>query len=213
VIGSLRIVRTIAVLSSRDLWINRRVPRLPILPRSKRLRRQLKPKRMAARGDRSPLFDLTRESKSAFIALVIAFPMALSKDWFISEYAPVRFRSFLVALIDLMADIPRIISGFGVLAARPQAKFWLVAPTQNLGGIPILQGHADPNSASWAQSDYVASAFISGICVAMMVIPIACAVFMRGSIAQAPIIEREAATSWRPDVGNVQIGHSSAAAA
>ena len=129
----------------------------------------------------------------AFIALIISFPLALATALFISEYAPARMRSFLVALIDLMAAVPSIIYGlWGSLLLEPHAKFvarWL---NQNLGWIPLFRVNADPNSASWAQSRYVASAFIAGICVSMMVIPIACAV-MRGVFAQAPIIEREAA--------------------
>ena len=129
----------------------------------------------------------------ALVALIIAVPLALGTALFISEYAPARLKSTLVSLIDLMAAVPSIIYGlWGALLLMPHAKFvarWL---HQNLGFIPIFKVDADPHAAVWAQSRYTSSAFIAGICVAMMVLPIACAV-MRGVFAQAPLGEREAA--------------------
>jgi phosphate transport system permease protein len=129
----------------------------------------------------------------ALIALVVAFPLALLTALYITEYSPVRLRPTLVALIDLMAAIPSIIFGlWGVFLLEPHAKYvarWLA---QHFSWIPIFKVHTDPNAASWAQSEFVASAFIAGLVVAMMVIPLACAV-MRGVFAQAPPGEREAA--------------------
>ncbi|MDQ2837486.1 MAG: phosphate ABC transporter permease subunit PstC [Actinomycetota bacterium] len=129
----------------------------------------------------------------ALIALVIGFPIALLTALYISEYAPVRARATLVALIDLMAAVPSIIYGlWGVAVLQPKAIYlsrWL---SQHLGWLPIFKADTDPNAASWAQSKYTSSAFIAGIVVAMMVIPLACAV-MRGVFDQAPIGEREAA--------------------
>lgn len=137
----------------------------------------------------------------ALIALLVAFPLALLTALYISEYAPSWLKSYAIAAIDLMAAVPSIIYGlWGVFLLEPHAKYvsrWL---SQNLGWLPFFKVDTDPNAASWAQSDYVGSAFIAGLCVAMMVIPIACAV-MRGVFAQAPIGEREAAyalgaTKW-----------------
>jgi phosphate transport system permease protein len=129
----------------------------------------------------------------AAVALVIAFPLALGTALFISEYAPARIKSTLVALVDMMAAVPSIIYGlWGALLLQPYAKYvarWL---HQNLGWIPIFRVDTDPHAAVWAQSRYTSSAFIAGICVSMMVLPIACAV-MRGVFAQAPLGEREAA--------------------
>jgi phosphate transport system permease protein len=129
----------------------------------------------------------------AVVALVIAFPLALGTALYISEYAPPRLKSTLVSLVDLMAAVPSIIYGlWGALLLMPHAKYvarWL---HQNLGFIPIFRVDTDPHAAVWAQSRYTSSAFIAGICVAMMVLPIACAV-MRGVFAQAPMGEREAA--------------------
>jgi phosphate transport system permease protein len=129
----------------------------------------------------------------AIVALVIAFPLAIATALFISEYAPPRIRGSLVALVDLMAAVPSIVYGaWGFFLLMPYAKYisrWL---HQNFGFIPIFRVDADPHAAMWAQSRYTGSMFIAGVCVAMMVLPIACAV-MRGVFAQAPLGEREAA--------------------
>lgn len=137
----------------------------------------------------------------AIVALVIAFPVALLTALFISEYSPVRIKSLLVGLIDLMAGIPSVIFGaWGLLLLMPHAKYVSRWMSQNFGWIPIFKVNANPNAAEWAQSRFVNSAFIAGICVSLMVIPIACSV-MRGVFAQAPTGEREAAyalgaTKW-----------------
>lgn len=129
----------------------------------------------------------------AVVSLIIAFPLALLAALFISEYAPAWLRGFLVSLIDLMAAVPSVIYGvWGALLLMPHATYiarWL---HQNLGFIPIFRVDTDPHAAVWAQARYTGSVFIAGICVAMMVLPIACAV-MRGVFAQAPKGEREAA--------------------
>lgn len=137
----------------------------------------------------------------ALVALFIAFPVALGTALFISEYAPGRAKSFLVGLVDLMAAVPSIIYGaWGALLLMPHAKYVSRWITQYLGWIPIFKVNTDSNAALWAQSRFVGSAFIAGICVSLMVIPIACSV-MRGVFAQAPVGERESAyalgaTKW-----------------
>lgn len=129
----------------------------------------------------------------AGVALAVGFPMALLTAVFISEYAPARIKSSLVAMIDLMAAIPSIIYGvWGFAFLEPQLiplSRWL---SQHLGWIPIFKVHTDANAAVVADSKYSASAFIAGVVVSMMVIPLACAV-MRGVFEQAPLGEREAA--------------------
>lgn len=129
----------------------------------------------------------------ALVALAVGFPLALLTALFISEYAPARAKSTLVALVDLMAAVPSIIYGlWGFFLLEPHAIHvarWL---HQNLGFVPLFHVDTDPHAASFAPSKYAASAFIAGICVAMMVVPLACAV-MRGVFAQAPLGEREAA--------------------
>jgi phosphate transport system permease protein len=129
----------------------------------------------------------------ALVALVVGFPLALMTALYISEYAPRRLKSWFVGLIDLMAAVPSIIYGlWGFFFLQPQTihvSRWLA---QHFGWIPVFHVDTDPNAASWAQTKFTASAFIAGLAVSMMVIPLACAV-MRSVFAQAPLGEREAA--------------------
>jgi len=129
----------------------------------------------------------------ALVAMAVGFPMALMFAVFISEYAPARIRSWLISAIDLMAAVPSIIFGlWGFFLLQPQAILlsrWL---SQNFGWFPIFHVDTDPNAAVWQQSRYTSSAFIAGLAVSMMVIPLACAL-MRAVFDQAPLGEREAA--------------------
>jgi phosphate transport system permease protein len=136
----------------------------------------------------------------ALVAVVVGFPLALMTALYISEYAPARLKPTLVALVDLMAGVPSIIFGlWGFFLLESKAIYvsrWL---SQHLGWIPIFKVNS-PNAAAWQQSNYIGSAFIAGICVGLMIVPIACAV-MRGVFALAPLGEREAAyalgsTKW-----------------
>jgi phosphate transport system permease protein len=129
----------------------------------------------------------------ALTALAIGFPIALLTALYISEYAPSWLKSTLISIIDLMAAIPSIIYGiWGAAILQPKTIYlsrWL---SQHVAWIPLFKVDTDPNAASWAKSAYTSSAFIAGIVVAIMVVPLACAV-MRGVFDQAPIGEREAA--------------------
>jgi phosphate transport system permease protein len=130
----------------------------------------------------------------AIVALVVAFPLAFFTALFISEYAPIWMRSTLVSLIDLMAAIPSIVFGlWGFFFLQSNVIYlshWL---HEYLGWLPFFHvNDADPRAAAWPMTRYGSSAFIAGLTVAMMVIPLACAV-MRGVFAQAPLGEREAA--------------------
>ena len=129
----------------------------------------------------------------ALVALAVAIPLSLGVALFITEYAPNAIRSVLISIIDLMAAVPSIIFGiWGAANLQPHASYiarWLHT---YLGWIPIFHVDTDPNAAQWAQSRYTTSMFIAGLCVSMMVIPIATSV-MRGVFAAAPLGEREAA--------------------
>lgn len=129
----------------------------------------------------------------ASIALSISFPLALLCALYISEYAPTRIKGTLVAVVDLMAAVPSIIYGvWGVLLIEPHALFVARFINEYLGFLPWFKVDTDPRAATLGQSFYTGSAFIAGIVVSMMVIPMGCAV-MRGVFAQAPLGEREAA--------------------
>jgi phosphate transport system permease protein len=138
----------------------------------------------------------------ALVAMAIAFPLALTTALYISEYAPAALKPTLVSLVDLMAAIPSVVYGlWGFFLVMPHAAGlarWMQA---HLGWIPIfdVQG-SDPNAAVWDASRYAASAFCAGIAVAMMVLPMSCAV-MRQVFSQTPPGEKEAAlalgaTTW-----------------
>jgi phosphate transport system permease protein len=137
----------------------------------------------------------------ALVALVVAFPIALATALFISEYTPLRIKGLLVALVDLMAAVPSVIYGaWGFFLLMPHASLTSRFISEYFGWIPIFNVNTDPAAAVWAQSRFVNSAFIAGLCVSMMVIPITCSV-MRGVFAEAPLGEREAAyalgsTKW-----------------
>lgn len=137
----------------------------------------------------------------ALLALMMAFPLALATALFITEYSPARLRSALVSLVDLMAAIPSIVWGlWGFFLIQPHAigvARWLA---QHMSWVPIFHVDTDPGAAVWAQTRFTASVFVASIPVAMMIMPMACAV-MRGVFAQAPVSEREAAlalggTKW-----------------
>ncbi len=139
----------------------------------------------------------------AFVAMVVAFPFALTMALFISEYSPRRMKSWLVSAIDLMAAVPSIIYGlWGFFLLMPRAidvSRWL---SQYLGFIPIFHVNTtDPNAPIWQQSQYTGSVFIAGLTVSMMAIPLACAV-MRAVFDQAPLGEREAAMA----LGGTKLG-------
>jgi phosphate transport system permease protein len=129
----------------------------------------------------------------AIVALIVGFPLALLTAIYISEYAPLRWKSTLVAGIDLMAAVPSIIYGlFGFFILESQGQHIARWIQQNLGWFPLFHVSTDPNAASWYPTAYYGSVFITGVCVSLMVIPLSCSV-MRGVFSLAPIGEREAA--------------------
>ena len=120
----------------------------------------------------------------AVIALIIAVPLSIAAALFITDYAPRRWRRLLTALIDLLAAIPSVIFGiWGLAFLAPQ----MVGPAKwisdNLGFIPFFT----VNGAS-----YSGSAFIAGLVLAFMVVPI-CTSVMREVFSQTPPGEKEAA--------------------
>jgi phosphate transport system permease protein len=139
---------------------------------------------------------LTGTVEVALVALTIGFPLALLTALYITEYSPLRLRSSLVALVDLMAGVPSIVFGlWAVFLLEPRAIYvsrWL---SQYLGWLPIFRVDFDtraPFLGSVLNSHYGGSVLIAGIAVSAMVIPLACSV-MRSVFSQTPPGEREAA--------------------
>ena len=130
----------------------------------------------------------------AFVAVTIALPIAVGTALFITEVAPNWLRSWLVALVDLMAAVPSVVYGlWGAKLLQGQIvglSRWI---NTWFGWIPIFKvAGADPNSPLASASVYTASTFIAGVVVAMMVMPIQCVV-MREVFSQVPVGEREGA--------------------
>lgn len=129
----------------------------------------------------------------ALVAMAFAFPLALTSALYISEYAPPRIKGFLVSMVDLMAAVPSIIYGiWGFFLMTPVASEVARFLHAYLGWLPFFQVDADPHAAVWDEIKYTASAFIAGLAVAMMVLPMASSV-MREVFSQAPLGEREGA--------------------
>jgi phosphate transport system permease protein len=130
----------------------------------------------------------------AVIAVAIALPISIGTALFITEVAPVWMKSTLVALVDLMAAVPSVVYGlWGLFLMQGQlvgVSRWI---NTFFGWIPFFDvTGADPNSPLSSASVYTASAFIAGVVVAMMVMPIQCVV-MREVFSQVPSGEREGA--------------------
>jgi len=135
-------------------------------------------------------------------AMFMAFPLALGTALYISEYAPARIKPTLISLVDLMAAIPSVIYGlWGALLIMPHAADLAIWLDRNFGWIPIFDvTGGNPDAPTPALSRYGFSAFCAAIAVAMMVLPMACAV-MRQVFSQTPQGEKEAAlalgaTKW-----------------
>jgi phosphate transport system permease protein len=129
----------------------------------------------------------------AIISMSVALPLAIGAALYISEYAPPKFRTILISVVDLMAAVPSIVYGlWGRDLLQPHAILIARWINEYLGWMPWFHVETDPHAAQWDQSEYKASAFVAGLAVSMMVIPMGCAV-MREVFSHAPAGEREAA--------------------
>ena len=129
----------------------------------------------------------------AVIAMCVAVPLALGTSLLISEVVRGRLRSWLVALVDLMAAVPSVVFGlwgvFFLQAAVIPVSSWI---STYFGWIPIFAVNDGSGEHLTEASAYTSSAFIAGIVVGLMVVPTQTSV-MREAFSQAPVGEREAA--------------------
>jgi phosphate transport system permease protein len=130
----------------------------------------------------------------ALVAVVIAVPLAIGTSLYITEYAPLVIRRWLISLVDLMAAIPSVVYGlwgfFFLQGNITPVSRWI---SQTFGWIPIFSvDGVDPNDPLPSPTVYTSSTFIAGIVVALMITPIITAI-MREVFAQAPLGEREGA--------------------
>lgn len=121
---------------------------------------------------------------AAFIALVIATPLALGVALVISHYAPRRLSKSLGYVIDLLAAVPSVVYGLwgiGFLGLELVPVYeWL---EQHAGWIPFFAGPASSTGRT---------ILTAGIVLAIMVLPIITAI-TREIFAQTPTLQQEAA--------------------
>lgn len=121
---------------------------------------------------------------TAVIAMVVAFPFVVSSALFLEFYVPSKIKAVLVAILDLMAAIPSIIYGlWGYLVLMPLAAGWAATINQYLGWIPIFGVSVE---------NFDASPFVSGLVLALMILPIAMSV-TREVYSRAPLDQIQAA--------------------
>jgi phosphate transport system permease protein len=130
----------------------------------------------------------------AVVAVGVAMPMAMGTALFITNIVPARMRSWLVAMVDLMAAVPSVVYGlWGVFFFMPlviDLSRWI---NTWFGWIPIFAvDGADPSNPNSSLTVYTASTLIAGLVVALMVMPIQCSV-MREVFSQVPTGEVEGA--------------------
>ena len=120
---------------------------------------------------------------AAFLAMLIATPLAIGVALVISHYAPRRLSKSLGYVIDLLAAIPSVVYGLwgiGFLAERIIPFYaWL---EDNLGFLPFFKGPATSGR----------TILTAGIVLAIMALPIITAI-MREVFAQTPRLHQEAA--------------------
>ena len=120
----------------------------------------------------------------AVISLLIAIPLAIAIAIFLTDFAPRAIRKPLMALVDLLAAIPSLIYGlWGLFVLQPLLVPFAGAVSRTFPGVPILRVDTPT---------YTSSAFVAGVIVSLMVLPITASV-VREVFSQAPPGEREAA--------------------
>jgi phosphate ABC transporter permease protein PstC len=133
---------------------------------------------------------LTGTLITSAIALVIGVPVAVAVALYVSELCPVRLRSVLSSLVELLAAVPSVVYGlWGVYVLIPKLKpveEWL---SDTFSFLPLVGAPvAGPNL------------FIGGLILAIMIVPIVSAI-SREVIATVPPDHKEAslalgATRW-----------------
>jgi phosphate transport system permease protein len=129
----------------------------------------------------------------AIVAMCVSIPLSIGTALLLSEVVRGRLRATLVSLVDLMAAVPSIVFGlwglFFLQAAIIPVARWI---STYLGWIPVFSV-TDANGAVLTEDGaFTSSAFIAGIVVGLMVVPIQTSI-MREAFSRAPAGEREGA--------------------
>ncbi len=121
---------------------------------------------------------------SAFIALVIATPLAVAVALFITHFAPRRLSQGLGYVIDLLAAVPSIVYGlWGIAVLAPATVPLMGWLERNLGFIPLFAGPVSSTGRTM---------LVVGLVLAVMILPIITSV-AREVFLQTPKLHEEAA--------------------
>jgi phosphate transport system permease protein len=121
----------------------------------------------------------------ALIGLGTAVPLAIGLALFANEYAPARVRRTLTGAIDLLAALPSLIFGlWGLYALQGPLKGVAQWFADHLSAIPIFRVQEG--------ADLSRSAFIGGVVLGLMILPIVTSI-TRDVMAQCPREQCEAA--------------------
>jgi phosphate transport system permease protein len=130
---------------------------------------------------------------AAFLALLMALPMAVAVALFISHYAPKRLAMSLGYFIDLLAAIPSVVFGIWGIAVMAPILSRSVYPwlEDNLGFLPFFAGPASTSGRAM---------MTAAVVLAVMILPIITAI-SREVFLQTPRLHEEAslalgATKW-----------------
>jgi phosphate transport system permease protein len=115
----------------------------------------------------------------AVISMVIAVPLGVGMAMFINEYAPARLKKPLTSIVDLLAALPSLLFGMWGVAAL-QGHLVPVESFLNTHGSALPFLRVDQGSGQ-----FVKSSFITGVVVAIMIMPIITSV-TRDVMAQVP---------------------------
>ena len=130
------------------------------------------------------LASLTGTLEVAVVAMIVGTPIAICTALFLSEYAPLRSRSSLIAMIDLAAAIPSIIFGlWAFFELQPNVVGFSTWLSRHMAFIPFFKVTSPPLNAS---------ILIAGLVVGIMIVPIVASI-CREVFSLAPAGEREAA--------------------
>jgi phosphate transport system permease protein len=138
----------------------------------------------------------------SLIAILIAVPVSIGIALFLTELAPLRLRSSVVTLVDLLAAIPSVVFGlWGIIIVAPKlvpVYDWLHSV---VGGLPLVGPVFGPPISSGR------SFMTAGMIVAIMIIPIITSV-TREVFATVPVADKHAAfalgaTRWEMIKGAV----------
>jgi phosphate transport system permease protein len=124
------------------------------------------------------------------IGLAIGVPVSLGVAVFLAELAPMRLRSPLSFIIEMLAAVPSVVYGlWGLFVLSPVLVTYVFPTIQSyLGFLPIF---SCPDSVVPCQF-YGVSIFSAGIILSVMIIPIVSAI-SRDALLAVPASQREAA--------------------